>query len=81
MTKNTTGIPMNVTKDPQCRHSERQDFVSYSVTASMVTASCSNCGSVGDTTLINWRIADPLRNAKEAARNLLMKKEAPPLAP
>lgn len=84
MTINTTGIPLNVTKDPQCRHSERQGFVTYEAQYDAPTgrmqyrASCSNCGSVSP-----WVSADGLSatvaDGREAARNALMKIEAEPL--
>lgn len=83
MTQNTTGIPLNVTKEPQCRHSEKQGFVSYSLTldANTATASaaCRNCGSTG-VTLVRNRVYD-LNVLIEDARNALMRVEAPPLIP
>lgn len=78
---NTTGIPMNVSKTPQCRHSEKQGFVSYVVTSgarsATAQASCSNCGSEGE--LVTH--AQPVDAEKliEEARNALMRVEAPPL--
>lgn len=83
MTQNTTGIPYNVTKTPQCRHSEKQGFVSYVVTLSAnlatAVASCSNCGSSGET-LARTRPTN-LEMLMEDARNALMRVEAPPLVP
>lgn len=61
-----------VTKDPQCRHSEKQGFVSYTTDGfGRFKATCSNCGSAG--TLF--------RIIKEDARNDLMRIEALPLTP
>lgn len=78
MAENFTGVPMNVTKDPQCRHSETQGFVSYdSLVVGGVTewrASCSNCGSAGPYIRIVQETSVELR--KEAARNALMLIEA-----
>ena len=78
MTQNNTGVPLNVTKTPQCRHSEKQGFVSYdSLVVSGVTewrASCSNCGSVGPFIRIVQETPDELR--KERARAALMLIEA-----
>lgn len=80
MTQNTTGVPLNVTKDPQCRHSEKQGFVSYaSQTIGSITgwkATCSNCGSVTDYYTQPISSDYPARDAKEAARNALMLIEA-----
>lgn len=85
MTINTTGIPLNVTKDPQCRHSEHQGFVSY--TSQVVgghtgwKATCSNCASFTDFYTQRYEGPDWILEAKEAARDALMRIEAPPLVP
>lgn len=57
-----------VTKALQCRHNEKL-FVTYTVVLNGEKASCSNCGSIS-----------PTAATKEAARNALMKIEAPPLS-
>lgn len=78
MTQNTTGVSLAVTKDPQCRHSEKQGFVSYDSRAYAGgiewRASCSNCGSVGPFVRTTVIMSDELR--KDAARNALMLIEA-----
>lgn len=83
MTQNTTGIPMNVTKEPQCRHSEKQGFVSYTITtgAQIATAKafCSNCQSYGSEIAREQPV--DMNALVEDARNALMRVEAPPLVP
>ena len=66
---------LRITKEPQCRHSESQGFVSYTeeTIAGIVfyTAHCSNCDSESSVGYVT----------REDARNDLMKIEAPPLVP
>jgi transcription elongation factor Elf1 len=85
MTQNTTGISLKVTKEPQCRHSEHQGFVTYAfdLDGMRVTATCSNCTSSAQATWAKpWPPAlSDYDNLKEAARNTLMAIEAPPLVP
>ena len=80
--QNTTGISYKVTKEPQCRHSVSQGFVTYTIQSSLDTtyvyASCSNCDSSGDEVMAKTATMDLLL-LKEQARNELMKVEAPPL--
>lgn len=59
-----------VTKTPQCRHSERQGFVTYETSGETVRALCANCASVS-----------AYMPTREGARNDLMKIEAAPLVP
>lgn len=83
MTQNTIGISLRVTKTPQCRHSEKQGFVSYVISlnenTAVAMATCSNCGSDG--ALLTRSRPTDLNVLIEDARNALMRVEAPPLVP
>ncbi len=83
MTQNTTGISLKVTKEPQCRHSVSQGFVSYVITvgvhSAVATAACSNCAVEG--LPVMRTMPTDLVVLMEDARNALMRVEAPPLVP
>lgn len=85
--QNIAGDGAHVTKDPQCRHSEKQGFVSYATQIvagkTQYKATCSNCGSAGAwiTPLYPPTSLGAVNLAKDAARNSLMLVEAQPLVP
>lgn len=83
MAINNTGIPMNVVKEPQCRHAP--EFLSYAITlglhSSESVVTCSNCGTQARATWVQPLATVDARYLQEASRTALMSIEAPPLVP